>query len=172
MLASLIERIELDRTFDRRSDPSYPLFYMEQDVLNAILASRLDPDMTLSLPHRLVPTPPFEGLRRPDEQTLRCAYGDGTEPYALHHYAIKPWLEPSFYGPYARLLRRLLIRDDVAIPVRAGRPSAPDADRPSRLGIADRGQRLRPRALVPARPSGSRGSARSRPGSRRRARAR
>ena len=131
LAASLIERIELDRTFDRRTDPSYPLFYMEQDVLNAILASRLDPDMTLTLPHRMVPTPPFEGLRRPDEQTLRCAYGDGTEPYALHHYAIKPWLEPSFYGPYARLLRRLLIRDDVAIPI-------PQAMLPTRMRTGPR----------------------------------
>ena len=134
LTASLIERIELDRTFDRRTDPSYPLFYMEQDVLNAILASRLDRDLTVTLPHRMVPTPPFEGLGRPDEATLRCAYGDGTQPYALHHYAIKPWLEPTFYGPYARLLRRLLIRDDVALKVR-------EADLPPRM-------RTGPRAFV------------------------
>jgi hypothetical protein len=59
-------------------------------------------------------------LRRPDEATLRCAYRDGTEPYALHHFAVKPWLEPTFYSPYARLLRRLLIRADVQVHVREG----------------------------------------------------
>ena len=124
LMASLIERVELDLTFDdQRNDPGYPLFYMEQDVLNAILASRVERDRTIALPHRLVPNPPFPGLRRPDEATLRCAYHDGTEPYALHHFVVKPWLEPAFYGPYARLLRRLLIRSDVAVRV-------PEADLP------------------------------------------
>jgi hypothetical protein len=120
LMASLIDRVELDRTFDQRNDPSYPFFYMEQDVLNGILASRVEPDRIVALPHRLVPNPPFPGLRRPDEATLRCAYRDGTEPYALHHFAIKPWLEPTFHSPYARLLRRLLISADVPVRVRDG----------------------------------------------------
>jgi hypothetical protein len=120
LMASLIDRVQLDRTFDQRNDPSYPFFYMEQDVLNGILASQVERDRIVALPHRLVPNPPFPGLRRPDETTLRCAYRDGTEPYALHHFAIKPWLEPTFHSPYARLLRRLLIRADVLLRVREG----------------------------------------------------
>jgi hypothetical protein len=120
LMASLIDRVRLDLTFDQRNDPTYPFFYMEQDVLNAILASRVERDRVVALPHRLVPNPPFPGLRRPNEATLRCAYRDGTEPYALHHFAVKPWLEPTFYSPYSRLLRRLLIRADVPVRVREG----------------------------------------------------
>jgi hypothetical protein len=113
-LHSLLDKVRLDLTFDdRRNDPSYPLFYMEQDVLNAILASRVDRDRVTALPHRLVPNPPFPGLRVLDEATLRCAYSDGTEPYALHHFAVKPWLEPARHGAYSRLLRRLLTGTDV-----------------------------------------------------------
>jgi hypothetical protein len=117
LMASLVDRVRLDLTFDQRNDPSYPFFYMEQDVLNGILSSRVERDRTVALAHRLVPNPPFPGLRRPEEATLRCAYRDGTEPYALHHFAIKPWLEPTFHSPYARLLRRLLIGADVAVRV-------------------------------------------------------
>jgi hypothetical protein len=113
----LIQGVELDRTFERSDDPEYPLFYMEQDVLNGILAGEVDPDAVITLPHRLVPNPPFAGLRLLDERALRCAYDDGTEPYALHHFATKPWLEPARHGPYSRLLRRLLTGPDVAIPI-------------------------------------------------------
>jgi hypothetical protein len=117
LMASLIDRVELDLTFDQRNDPSYPFFYMEQDVLNGILASRVERERVVALPHRLVPNPPFAGLRRPDEATLRCAYRDGTEPYALHHFAVKPWLEPARHGAYSRLLRRLLTGADVPMRV-------------------------------------------------------
>jgi hypothetical protein len=117
LMASLIDRVELDLTFDQRNDPSYPFFYMEQDVLNGILASRVERERVVALPHRLVPNPPFPGLRRPDEATLRCAYRDGTEPYALHHFAVKPWLEPARHGAYSRLLRRLLTGTDVPMRV-------------------------------------------------------
>jgi hypothetical protein len=117
LMDTLIDKVRFDLTFDQRKDPSYPLFYMEQDVLNAILASRVERDRVVALPHRLVPNPPFPGLRLLDEATLRCAYRDGTEPYALHHFAVKPWLEPARHGAYSRLLRRLLTGADVPIRV-------------------------------------------------------
>lgn len=113
----LIERIELDRTFQHGDDPGYPLYYMEQDVLNGVLAGEVPPQETVTLPHRVLPSPPFAGLKLLDEHSLRCAYPDGTEPYGLHHFAIKPWLEPARHGPYSRLLRRLLTGPDVAIPI-------------------------------------------------------
>jgi len=117
LMDTLIDKVRFDLTFDQRKDPSYPLFYMEQDVLNAILASRVERDRVVALPHRLVPNPPIPGLRLLDEATLRCAYRDGTEPYALHHFAVKPWLEPARHGAYSRLLRRLLTGADVPIRV-------------------------------------------------------
>jgi len=108
-----------DRAFFRgdfsRAAGNHPFIYPEQDLLNAILAAELDPTQVEVLDRRLEPTPPFDGVRVIDETRLRCAYGDGTEPYALHHYAVKPWLEPARYGVYSRLLRRLLTGADVAL---------------------------------------------------------
>jgi len=61
---------------------------------------------------------PVWGAKVVDEATLRCAWEDGTEPYVIHHYLpAKPWLEPTYDGPYSRLLRRLLARGDVAVRV-------------------------------------------------------
>jgi hypothetical protein len=106
-----------DRAFFRgdyaTAATSHPFFYPEQDVLNAILAAKLDPRQVEVLDRRLEADPPFAGVRVIDEMALRCAYRDGTEPYALHHFAVKPWLEPARHGPYSRLLRRLLTGADV-----------------------------------------------------------
>jgi hypothetical protein len=99
---------------------SHPFFYPEQDVLNAILAAKLDPGQVEVLDRRLEANPPFAGVRVIDETALRCAYPDGTEPYALHHLAVKPWLEPARHGPYSRLLRRLLTGADVPLRISEG----------------------------------------------------
>ena len=95
----------------------HPFFYPEQDLFNAILATELDPGSFEVIDRRLEADPPFTGLRVVDERVLRCRYRDGTEPYVLHHFALKPWLERTFDSPYARLLRRLLVGPDVAIRV-------------------------------------------------------
>jgi hypothetical protein len=97
----------------------HPFFYPEQDLLNAILATKLDAGALEAIDSRLEADPPFTGLQVTDEQALRCRYRDGGEPYVLHHFALKPWLEPTFDSPYARLLRRLLVGPDVAIRVPA-----------------------------------------------------
>jgi hypothetical protein len=108
-------RVDFERTFYGRNDPAYPFVYPEQDVLNAILASRVEPERVVALDYRLAPMPPFSGLRVIDEDALRCAYADGTSPYVVHHFGVKPWLEPTHHGVYSRLLRRLLIGSDLAI---------------------------------------------------------
>ena len=111
-------RIDFERTYWReRRITDYPLLYADQDVLNAILGSRVDADRLDAMDARLAPLPPFTGLRVADERTLRCAYDDGTEPYLVHHWLAKPWLEPTHHGVYSQLLRRLLVGDDVAIRV-------------------------------------------------------
>jgi hypothetical protein len=120
-------RIDFDRTYWReRKITGYPLLYADQDVLNAILASRVEAERLVALDQRLAPLPPFQGLRVVDERSLRCAYDDGVEPYVVHHWLAKPWLEPTHHGVYSQLLRRLLIGDDVAIRV-------PEAEIPPRL---------------------------------------
>jgi hypothetical protein len=113
----LAQRVNPALTVRKGGDPSYPLHYPEQDILNAVLASRVDADRTVALSHRLAPYPPFPGVRVVDKRTLRCSYRDGTQPFALHHFGTKPWLEPARDGPYSRLLRRLLTGPDVPIPI-------------------------------------------------------
>ena len=110
-------RIDFELTHWRRNVPGYAFTYADQDVFNAVLATRIEPDRIEALEARLSPTPPFAGLKLADERTLRCAYADGVEPYLVHHHVAKPWLERTHHGVYSQLLRRLLISDDVAIRV-------------------------------------------------------
>jgi hypothetical protein len=118
LMGELQDRVDFDRTFWRANIRDYPFLFGDQDVFNAILATRVERERVTTLANRLAPNPPFRGLRVVDETTLRCAHRDGTEPYALHHFATKPWLEPTHHGAYSRLLRRLLIRRDVPISIR------------------------------------------------------
>ena len=135
------DRIDFDRTLFRTTLPEYPyvdptvadaavadypFFFADQDLLNAILTTRVGVDRIVRLDPTLVALPPFEGLTVVDEGSLRCAYRDGTEPYAVHHHTSKPWLEPTYHGVYSRLLRRALIGDDLAVRV-------PERDLPLRL---------------------------------------
>jgi hypothetical protein len=126
LVADRQQRIDFERSTWGRHDEGYPLLYADQDVLNAVLASNVEADRIAALDARLAPVPPFTGLRISDERSLRCAYDDGVEPYVVHHFIVKPWLEPTHHGVYSRLLRRLLVGDDVAIRV-------PEPDIPLRL---------------------------------------
>jgi lipopolysaccharide biosynthesis glycosyltransferase len=140
-------RVEFERSFWEGNDADYPFLYADQDLLNAILASRVEPERVVRLDHRLAPAPPFSGLGVVDEANLRCAYEDGTEPYVLHHILpAKPWLEPTHHGIYSRLLRRLLIAGDG--PIQVPREKVPLRLRGGPLAYAERkrvnlGQRLR-----------------------------
>jgi hypothetical protein len=135
-------RIDFARTLYGRDEPDYPFLYPEQDVLNAILCTRPEGTRIVALEHRLVPNQPFDGLRLAEERTLRCSYADGTEPYALHHYLIKPWLEPIYHGIYSRLLSRLLLAEDVAIRV-------PEEEVPLRMRRGLRARLERKRVDIP-----------------------
>ncbi len=111
-------RVDAERTvFGEHPDPAYPFYYLEQDVLNAVLRTRVDPDRLVVLENRLAANPPFAGLRLHDVDSISCSFGDGTVPYALHHFGRKPWLEPIYHGLYSRLFARLLLGADVAVRV-------------------------------------------------------
>ena len=112
-------RVDFDSTFYGSNAPGYPFLYPEQDVLNAILATRPDQSKLVAFEHRLAPTQPFEGLSLASEATLACEYADGARPFVLHHYLEKPWLRPMYHGIYSRLLSRLLLGPDVAVAVPA-----------------------------------------------------
>jgi hypothetical protein len=117
------------------SDDRHPFYFADQDVLNAVLATEVDAERVDVLDRRAEAIPPFTGLRVADEQTLRCAFEDGYEPYAVHHFMpVKPWLEPTYPGVYLQLLTRLLRAEDVAIRVPAR--ELPPHLRPGLIGAA------------------------------------
>jgi hypothetical protein len=110
-------RVDMERTLFGNAEDDYPFRYPEQDVLNAILCTRSEGWPVTRLENRLAPNPPFAGLHLRDVARLRCAYDDGTEPYVLHHFHRKPWIDEIYYGLYSRLLTRLLLGEDVALRV-------------------------------------------------------
>ena len=129
-------RVDIEQTFARHARPDYAFLYPEQDVLNAILATRVDEDRIVTLDNRLAPNPPYQGLRITDERSLRCVHDDGSEPFVLHQFVRKPWLEPMYHGIYSRLMARLLLADDVAIVV--GADAVPRRMRPGARARAER----------------------------------
>jgi hypothetical protein len=113
-----LARVDFELTCWRENSLEYPFLYADQDLLNAILASRVEPKRIASLDHRLAAATPFGGVEPVDENSLRCAYPDGSEPYLVHaSLPAKPWLEPMYHGVYSRLLKRLLTGPDLAIRV-------------------------------------------------------
>jgi len=120
VLGAMDERrdvVEFERTHWRANEPGYAFAYADQDIFNAVLGARLEPAAIEALPSALAPTPPFAGVRVVDLTTLRCCDDAGIEPYLVHHHVNKPWLERTHHGVYSRLLRRLLLGDDVAVRV-------------------------------------------------------
>jgi hypothetical protein len=128
--------VDRERTWLGGGDETDPLYYLDQDILNAVAHSRLAGDEVVALDARLAPIPPFAGVRIVDETTLRCAYRDGAEPYLLHHCFRKPWLVRMRSNVYSRLLTRLLLGPDV--PLRLD-----PADLPLRLRAGGRGRAAR-----------------------------
>jgi hypothetical protein len=120
-------RVDPELTFAGRNLADYPFLYPEQDVLNAILCTRVDPARIVTVENRLAANLPFDGVRIVDALPPRCAHADGTEPYVLHHFDRKPWLERLRSNVYSRLLTRLLL----------------DPDSPLRLDPAELPRRLR-----------------------------
>jgi hypothetical protein len=108
-------RLERGATWLEGGDERRPLFYADQDVINAVVMARLTADRVVALDGRLAAIPPFTGLQVCDAERLRCMYRDAQQPYLLHHYFRKPWLVRMRSNPYSRLFTRLLLGDDVAL---------------------------------------------------------
>jgi len=109
------DAVDFELTFWRRNVAEYPLVHADQDLINAALCARAADDELIVFEPRLSASPPFSGLRLLDADRLRCAYDDGAEPYVVHHWLAKPWIEETYDGLYSQLLRRLLTGPDVAI---------------------------------------------------------
>ena len=108
--------IELDRSLLGGGSPFDPLFFADQDVLNAVLASsRFTADELTVLDFGAAPHPPFPGLRIADVERLRVVRDDGSEPFVLHHIQRKPWMQPLPSSVYSELLPRLWLADDLPV---------------------------------------------------------
>ncbi len=130
-----------------------PFYFLDQDVLNALLATR--PDGLVALESRLAPHPPFQGVRLRDPSSLDCAYDDGERPFALHHIQAKPWLEPLRPTGVLAAAHAAAARRRPPAPCRArARPLAAPRG-PARLGRAPPGIGRRDLA---ARPRAGRGA--------------
>ncbi len=99
-------RVSYERSYFERDDAGYAFRYIDQDVLNAILCTRVSPDQVTVLPPEAAPVPPFRGLRLTGATPLRCVNGDDSEPYVVHQFVRKPWVEPMYHSPYSELLAR------------------------------------------------------------------
>jgi hypothetical protein len=108
-------KVDVERTWIGKGKLSEPFYFADMDVLNAIAAASLRPDQIVFLEHRLAPTPPFAGVTLVDERALHCSYAGGTQPFLLHHFLGKPWLEAARTTVYSALLTRLLLGSDVAL---------------------------------------------------------
>jgi hypothetical protein len=125
-------RVEIQRTFVGSDSLDYPFHTADQDVLNAVLSTSVEPERLLAFDRRLVATS-YDELIVADERALRCSHPDGLEPYLIHGVlAVKPWLRATGESVYARLTRRCLTGPDLAIRV-------PDRMLPSHLRPGPRG---------------------------------
>jgi hypothetical protein len=138
-------KVDAQRTWHGTGRLSSPLYFGDQDVLNALVATQFEPEEMMILEHRLAPFPPFPGLRLIDERRILCRYADGTQPFLLHHVLAKPWLKTTRTTVYSLLLPRLLLAPDVAL--RLEPDQLPLRLREGRLAVADR-RRANLQALI------------------------
>ena len=138
-------KVDAQRTWHGKGRLSGPLYFGDQDVLNALMATHFEPEEMMILEHRLAPFPPFPGLRLIDDRRILCRYADGTQPFLLHHILAKPWLKTTRTTVYSLLLPRLLLAPDVAL--RLEPDQLPLRLREGRLAVADR-RRANLQALI------------------------
>jgi hypothetical protein len=142
-------RIDVSRSMLHGGTSAYPFYFPDQDVWNAVFATRTMPHELVVLDQRLAPHPPFDGLRQGHEDEV-CRYDDGTEPYLLHHVGRKPWLGATPANLYAQLLPRYLLASD--LPLRL-----PESAVPARFRHGPRGRIERRRVAVVASLASHRG---------------
>lgn len=101
-----------------RGSAEDPYHFPDQDTWNATLRALVPPERLLALEHRLAPTEPWDDVTVENVETLACVNPDGSRPHLVHVVGSKPWLANVARTAYEELLPRLLLSDDVAIPLR------------------------------------------------------
>jgi hypothetical protein len=116
-----------------------PFWNSDQDAINALLMSEVDPDAVLELPvAESAAGTTLERVRVLDPRTLACVVDD-LRPYLLHAWGEpKPWHGRAWMrvtrNAYVRLMPRVLLAPDVPVPVSSS--ELPLWLRPTRAGRA------------------------------------
>jgi hypothetical protein len=113
-----------------------PFFFADQDVVNALFSAELSDDEIECREYRWAPQTPMRDVSVVDEHRLLCEYPDGSRPFLLHHTMAKPWLRPTPWNTYSRLLPRLLLAPDLTL--RLSPDELPRRLRPGLSGSAAR----------------------------------
>lgn len=116
LFAELQRTVDIGRTFVHGGSESYPFYFADQDLLNALLCARFDGRVT-RLERRLAPFPPFTGIELTDRDNTLCTYADGVAPLGLHHTGRKPWLAPLPENAYTRLFTMLATDRQACLPL-------------------------------------------------------
>ena len=120
LVEEALPAVDVGRSFWTHGAEDDPFLFLDQDVINALLASEFPRDLLAVLPSRLAPQPPFEGLSVSAGKPLRLRYPDGEEPFAVHHTMRKPWLDRIPANAYSELLGSLLLDPKLPIRLRPG----------------------------------------------------
>lgn len=105
-IAHLQDGLDPAATYFGGGDLRDPYYFADQDLMNALLMTRIDPEVVVRLDGALSPVPPFAGYQR--FGGMGCTGPNGVEPYVLHHILQKPWLSPIRRNLYVDLLREVL----------------------------------------------------------------
>jgi hypothetical protein len=100
-----------------RGSADDPYHFPDQDTWNAALRALVPPERLCALEHRLAPTEPWDAVSVVDVETLSCVDPSGSRPHLVHVVGPKPWFANVSRTAYEELLPRLLLSDDVAIPL-------------------------------------------------------
>jgi hypothetical protein len=136
----MLPMLETVARLERGLDPSQtyfgggtlanPLYFGDQDIMNAYLMTSVEASSIVTLGKSLSPVPPFRRIRR--VRGVRCVGPNGLEPYLLHHILRKPWLAHTRRNVYVDVLRHVLWAPEAQIVLNHG--DVPLRLRPSRVG--------------------------------------
>jgi hypothetical protein len=118
----LAQHIPTDRTMHVGTEFIDPFWGADQDALNALLMSEIEPEAVFELP--FLEAPREWWLRQVevvDVRTLECRL-DGVTPAVLHYTGKpKPWQQQAWMRvrarAFERLLKRLFFESDVLVPL-------------------------------------------------------
>lgn len=116
VLCELQLAVDIASTHVGGGSPSHPLYFLDQDLLNAMYCTRFDGRVT-RLERKLAPFQPFDGVELSGNDSALCSYADGVAPFLLHHTHRKPWLASLPPNVYSELFTMLVTDPQACLPL-------------------------------------------------------